>query len=110
MLRMSARSADFVQCMGSSDKNLLRCAAPIWAGAATDQCAVQPPSIGNTAPVMDAASSEARNNARAATCGTVTNSRVGSVRVRARLQFLGLPGPGMMPGCGWSAAVEVRRV
>src|ERR1700753_3084264 len=39
--------------------------------------AVQPPSIGNMVPVMDLASSEARNTANAATCSTVTNSRVG---------------------------------
>ena len=41
------------------------------------QCAVQPPSIGSTAPVIEAASALHRNAVNAATCSTVTNCLVG---------------------------------
>jgi hypothetical protein len=45
--------------------------------AVMSYCAVQPPSMGNAVPVIDAAASVHRNTASAPICSVVTNWRVG---------------------------------
>ena len=59
---------------------------PIGAGASERAyCAVQPPSMLRLAPVIEAASSRARNSASAATWSTVTNCLVGCAARRTSL-------------------------